>query len=249
VGAVGTARHVDRLIDAVGAVVPYDLITVVRYSAAQRLQFVEHRHFPDEMVARYLATYHVFDPFYAHWRAHRRAGVLPLLSLADDAMKRGCNIAKFLAQSAICDEVGLLLGDEGDSCLGIFLDRSSRPFRDSEIALLEERFPVFEAVHGLDLRARPPGFGPSAAAPEPGAVPMREPAIPKGLWPDLSPREAELVRLILSGYPTATIAGRLGITVGTVKNHRRRIYEKLDIATERELFVEFFQFQAAQARP
>ncbi|TGQ88614.1 response regulator transcription factor, partial [Mesorhizobium sp. M1C.F.Ca.ET.204.01.1.1] len=29
--------------------------------------------------------------------------------------------------------------------------------------------------------------------------------------------------------------------VGTVKNHRRRIYEKLDITTERELFLQFFQ--------
>jgi len=47
--------------------------------------------------------------------------------------------------------------------------------------------------------------------------------------------------LILAGHPTANIAERLGITVGTVKNHRRRIYEKLDITTERELFLQFFQ--------
>lgn len=50
--------------------------------------------------------------------------------------------------------------------------------------------------------------------------------------------------MILAGHPTANIAERLGITVGTVKNHRRRIYEKLDITTERELFLQFFQHQA-----
>ena len=56
-------------------------------------------------------------------------------------------------------------------------------------------------------------------------------------------RERELVQLILAGHPTATIAERLGIAVGTVKNHRRRIYEKLDITTERELFLQFFEFK------
>ena len=33
----------------------------------------------------------------------------------------------------------------------------------------------------------------------------------------------------------------MNITVGTVKNHRRRIYEKLDITTERELFLQYFE--------
>jgi DNA-binding CsgD family transcriptional regulator len=51
------------------------------------------------------------------------------------------------------------------------------------------------------------------------------------------------VQLILTGHPTATIAGRLAITVGTAKNHRRRVYEKLDITTERELFLPFFQYR------
>jgi DNA-binding CsgD family transcriptional regulator len=49
------------------------------------------------------------------------------------------------------------------------------------------------------------------------------------------------VELILAGHPTAAIAQRMEITVGTVKNHRRRIYEKLDITTERELFLQFFE--------
>ncbi len=44
--------------------------------------------------------------------------------------------------------------------------------------------------------------------------------------------------------PISTIAQRLGITTGTVKNHRRRIYDKLDITTERALFLQFFQHPA-----
>ena len=58
--------------------------------------------------------------------------------------------------------------------------------------------------------------------------------VPAGLWTDLSARERDIVRLVLAGHPTAGIAKRLGIAPGTVKNHRRRIYDKLDITSERE---------------
>ncbi len=57
----------------------------------------------------------------------------------------------------------------------------------------------------------------------------------------LTPRERDIVKLILKGYPTLSIAGRLGLTRGTVKNHRRRIYGKLDITTERELFLMYIE--------
>jgi DNA-binding CsgD family transcriptional regulator len=52
----------------------------------------------------------------------------------------------------------------------------------------------------------------------------------------LTPRETEVVRLSLIGAPNALIAKKLGVSVGTVKNHRWRLYYKLDITTERELF-------------
>lgn len=53
---------------------------------------------------------------------------------------------------------------------------------------------------------------------------------------ELTPREAEIVRLSFVGLPNAVIAKQLGVSVGTVKNHRWRLYYKLDITTERELF-------------
>lgn len=248
VAATGSDRHIDCMIDLIGADVPHDLVTVTRYSATRTPEFVKHRRFSDEMVRHYLASYHAFDPFYAHWRATRRLGILPLKTLADDAMKRGQYIAGFLAQSEISDEVGILLADGGDWCLGIFLDRSRGPFRDSEIARLNERYPVFAALHERDLKRRAPEFSRTGARAQPGATPEREPRLPVALWPELSVRERELVQLVLAGHPTATIATRLGIAVGTVKNHRRRIYEKLDITTERELFLQFFDHQSRALR-
>ncbi|HET7088934.1 MAG TPA: LuxR C-terminal-related transcriptional regulator [Anaerolineae bacterium] len=44
----------------------------------------------------------------------------------------------------------------------------------------------------------------------------------------LSPREMEVLRLIAAGLSTAQIADELVITVGTVRNHLKNIYGKLD---------------------
>jgi DNA-binding CsgD family transcriptional regulator len=55
----------------------------------------------------------------------------------------------------------------------------------------------------------------------------------------LTPRETEIVGLMLRGYPTSMIAKRLNVSAGTVKNHRYRLYAKLDITTEREIFSLF----------
>lgn len=58
----------------------------------------------------------------------------------------------------------------------------------------------------------------------------------------LTTREREIVRLILLGYPSAAIGGILKVGEGTVRNHRKRIYCKLDITTEREIFSQFVSY-------
>jgi DNA-binding CsgD family transcriptional regulator len=65
------------------------------------------------------------------------------------------------------------------------------------------------------------------------------PALPPDMARLLTRREQDIVEMILQGYPTTLIAGRLGLSRGTVKNHRQRIYQKLDITTEREIFLSF----------
>lgn len=56
---------------------------------------------------------------------------------------------------------------------------------------------------------------------------------------ELTPREKEIVDFILKGHPPALIADKLGVSVGTIRNHKHRLYFKLDITTERELFCMF----------
>jgi DNA-binding CsgD family transcriptional regulator len=73
-----------------------------------------------------------------------------------------------------------------------------------------------------------------------GVAPVRELPKPVSMThfgEGLTAREQQITALILQGFPTETIARKLGIGRGTVKNHRRRLYYKLDITSERELFL------------
>lgn len=57
----------------------------------------------------------------------------------------------------------------------------------------------------------------------------------------LTRRESDIVDLALKGYANANIASTLSMSVGNVKNHKRRIYAKLDIQGERELFAMYIK--------
>jgi DNA-binding CsgD family transcriptional regulator len=62
----------------------------------------------------------------------------------------------------------------------------------------------------------------------------------------LTPRERDIVGLMLLGYPTSKVAERLRLSINTVKNHKKRLYHKLDITTERELFLNFVSYLFGQ---
>lgn len=54
----------------------------------------------------------------------------------------------------------------------------------------------------------------------------------------LTPRERDIVALILEGASTGHIAQRLGISKGTIKNCRLRIYRKFGVGSERALVAQ-----------
>jgi len=66
----------------------------------------------------------------------------------------------------------------------------------------------------------------------------RHRALSRPIAPDaLSPREAEVYDLMLMGCSSDAIALRLGISRHTVKDHRKRIFRKLGVASLAELFA------------
>jgi DNA-binding CsgD family transcriptional regulator len=61
----------------------------------------------------------------------------------------------------------------------------------------------------------------------------------------LTPRERDIVEATLKGMGNADIAAALALSVGNVKNHKRRIYAKLDLRGERDLLVMYIDAMTA----
>lgn len=105
--------------------------------------------------------------------------------------------------------------------------RLRRPaFAMADISALDAAHPVIRAAVLRQWCAQ-------AAQPEGGAIEERLAFFGAD---SLSPREAEIVQLVLSGHSTPTVAAVLGISPGTVKVHRRHAYAKLGVTSQSGLF-------------
>jgi DNA-binding CsgD family transcriptional regulator len=244
-GAVGTPSYLGTLVDFVGLLTPHDRVTVTRYSTRAPPEFLAHRNFSDKLAARYLEHYYPYDPFYAYWCHQQKPGVVPLRRFNNREFKQGLYIAEFLYQSAICDELGILLDDGPCITLAVFLERSLKRFSGRDIERMERAFPSIAAVHALHRRLDASRLHiPTSVKtpPKPVYRPSRD--LPPDLWGELTTRERDIIDLILAGYPSSSIADRLGISPGTVRIHKQSIYAKLDITTEREIFLQYIDFMA-----
>jgi DNA-binding CsgD family transcriptional regulator len=57
----------------------------------------------------------------------------------------------------------------------------------------------------------------------------------------LSPREQEIARMVMKGYPNKTIAKVLEISVWTVSTHLRRIFAKLGVGTRASMVARLLE--------
>jgi DNA-binding CsgD family transcriptional regulator len=242
--AIGTDRFYPTLLDAFRALVRHDVATAVRYSAVAKPVFLFHHGFSDELARLYETIFFAFDPFQAYWSETERPGVVSLAAVSPQAMKRGRYVREFLQASRIEDELGLFLPPVGRASVALFLERSAGRFTRREHAVVEDHRPLLAGLS--QAHARLGGEAGSRAgvtqAGDAGPDPLLD-----GFGAVLTPRERDIVGLILEGFPTATIARRLKVAPGTVKNHRLRIYDKLDITSERELFLAYLQKLRASA--
>ena len=78
-------------------------------------------------------------------------------------------------------------------------------------------------------------FGPGVARRVLGyfAAPPR----PEPTFPELTPRERDVLDLVAAGLPNAAIAARLGLSAKTVGNHTSTIFTKLQVAGRAEAIV------------
>jgi len=251
---VGSDEFYRALLAALRSVLRADLSMLMRYSRRRAPEYLIHEGLQPEHMAMYLRGLYRVDPIYRFCRRANARGVQDLAAMCTAAERSSEYFNVFLRLTGMADDLAILLPAGTGRSIGLVYERRFA-FRPREIAAIRALFPVIESLHTLHLRfdpARPrrrPRAEPRARGGAPGLVPLGFKAALSGFLRDqLTPRERDIVHLILAGYPSSKIAEQLNLSLNTIKNHRKRMYVKLDITTERELFLNFVNFIIAEPR-
>ncbi|CAM3634312.1 HTH luxR-type domain-containing protein [Bordetella sputigena] len=138
-------------------------------------------------------------------------------------------------------EVLALVPLPGDAAaeIGLLRPRAAGGFSDAHLQHLRALHPIMAAVvarywleHGNAAAAA------SAMTPPDSRIDAVFDDFGK---PRLSPREAQVMRMVLQGHSSESIGLHLDISITTVKTHRKNAYAKLGISTQSELLALFLK--------
>lgn len=243
--SVGTSGFYEACLALMAELVSQDSQWIVVYSRVARprtLRF-ELTPFPSVEIDRdlILSTYELgfyrFDPFFRYWQSGGAPGVVGMHEIPVPPSRQNTYLSDFMPITRMADDVALLLPVSDHECVALTMDRSTT-FSHEEFELLRKIYPLFAGLNEAHLRATAwkeerAEYGKPSTPLDFGS------AVDSFTTSKFTPRERDIIHLILGGFSNHAIARRIGIGAGTVRNHRKRLYVKLDITSERELFSLF----------
>lgn len=241
--SVGLDTFPKAAMTVIGQIVDHDMQWIMTY--ARKGRPIVHHHLVtaeagsgierDQIRELYDSGYYRFDPFFRYWRGGAQPGVVSMHDVLADREAGDEYLTLFMPHTGVEDDVAVLL-DLGDgSAIGLCVERR-HAFTAEELDALKAAFPLLNGLAKSHCRVA----APVSASPQVGLPPLDFGEAVAAFLPDLlTPRERQIVSLALTGFDNASIADRLGIGIGTIKNHRKRIHAKIDVTSERELFSLF----------
>lgn len=188
-----------------------------------------------ESMRDYINGLFTLDPFFALTK-EQGTGLYRMQDIMPPAFPRSEYYNHFYRYTNVADELRYVVALSGERSLHVFIEREGKGkhFSASDIHALHCVEPVvqaFIAEHMAWLNDSP-DFS--------GQTPSRKFDLQqqvRNMKPDtLTPREVDTVELMLKGHSTKSIAQVLDIDHGTVANHKRNLYAKLEVHSQAELF-------------
>src|SRR5471032_1067340 len=249
IDALDQANFWTQLVRLLDNYVPFDSWVVLLFSSAHRpLVFAECPGVdgtPDQLFQDYLNGLYLLDPFYIASREHSRTGLFRLAEVAPEHFELTEYYQRYFRLNVVADEIqfNCQLADGRTLCLSL---GSKQRFDPQQIALLSLIQPWVLSL----LRQRLPfeiNETVALASPPPQADwrVQLETSVQQLKGAQLTARELDVGRLMLSGCSSKEIARKLEISVETVKVHKKHMYSKLGIKSQSELFSIFLQAQNA----
>jgi len=245
ISAVGSPDFAPRLEAALGSIVDFDILMVFAYSGIEKPVCLYHNMTPlraRTVVDAYVSGPYILDPFYNTAIDPLAAGVKRLRDMAPDQFHKSEYFRRHYKLSGIRDEVGIICRPGNWTGVVISFTRpvTASAFGRQDIAAVRASVPVIQTLaerhwHQSSSSASPDGWN-AGSSRDPIGEPLSR--MTDGI---LTPREIEITALVLQGHSSGSISRHLSIAPGTVKNHRKSIYQKLDVSSQSELFAMFIQ--------
>jgi len=234
---IGGNRFWPRLTALLGRLVRHHSSVVFSYAGSDPPVFVFGG--LDSEVSRgrfheYRERAYLLDPFYGRFRAGPVDAVHRLRDVSADRFFRSVYFRQYFRKTGLCDEMGIFcrIGDERLIIVSLMRRIDEPVFTRAEVRKISGYLPIIAAMIRLqdgacDETRAPRGRAEPETAPQPMLLPES----------DLTPRESTIGELILKGHSSLSISLLLGISVETVRVHRRNLYRKLNVASQAQLFA------------
>ena len=247
IDAIGDEAFPQILVDALKSLTDFDYSVVFAYYQSERPFCLFHTFSPEKriiFVDDYLKGPYLLDPFFKACGRHVDTGLYRLREIAPDRFYQSEYYRSYYVQTGLSDEICYTFYLPKGVAVVISLMRSGESSRFSarEVRLLESVIPIVVSLAQRHWQDVPEKFDLETAAGELYEErSLIENTVSTLFSKRITPRETQVVAQVLEGHSSDSIAKDLGISVGTVRIHRRNIYAKLQISSQQELFSIFFK--------
>jgi DNA-binding CsgD family transcriptional regulator len=236
--AIGTDQFGRRLVEALQQVLSFEWWMVMIYHPHANPDMLDENFtgsWRERGLTTYVGAFFVLDPFYIVSRSLDHPEVCRLGDIAPDGFLESEYHRAHYATGRIGDEIGFLWPLEPGITFAVSLERSENGplFSARDVRNLEAVQPLLAALARRHWAATKPRAA--------GGMPLELGRLVQQAAAEfgrevLTPRECDVVKLVLRGNSTKSISQALGISPGTVKVHRENIYAKLRVSSQAELF-------------
>lgn len=244
ISALKTPRFTSHFIDLLKTVLPFDCAVILGYRQDKHPIYL-YDSIPSQrqlLFQHYLTHSYLQDPFYTAIAKQQRGGILHRSEFSQLNMSHSQQdyYNDFYAKTGWQDEICIAVHLDKTRWIVIYLAiiQTGQTITPTQITSLKQRFSVLEALcrqhWGTQLLLLAEN-----AQPDQNLRGWVEQAITQFGADYLTPREQQITALLVQGLDSQEIAQQLNISLGTVKNHRKRIYAQLQVASLSELFQLF----------
>jgi len=247
IDSTGDEVFPDRLVEALKSITDFDYCVCFAYHQNERPICLYHTYSDEERVIfvdDYLKGPYLLDPFSQACGRKVDNGLYRLRDIAPDRFLQSEYYRSYYVRTGLAEEICYIFYLPNEVAIAISLMRSGQSARYTarEFKLLESVAAIVISLSQRHWQNVPDWF--EAELPDSGKADSRsiiEKTVTTIFGTRITPREIQVVAQVLEGHSSESISKRLGISVGTVRIHRRNIYARLGISSQQELFSIFFQ--------